>query len=157
MEQITTKTPIPRCWLFLKNWPVNGPCGRCSSVCGPLGWSTNFEGSESDQIQCTLTKSQVSKRPVSKRLKRQVCKTLGLQNVRSSKRPVAKKHQYIFCTCGWWKSAGSVASMFAGKVMAVFYSLFWRVVLPLSLVKSKNDTLFSLNRNVNLAIPTLFV
>jgi hypothetical protein len=27
-------------------------------------------------------------------------------------------------TCGWWKSAGSVAAMFAGKVMAVFYSLF---------------------------------
>ena len=61
--------------------------------------------------------------------KRQVYKTSGLQNVRftnvrSSKRPVAKKHPYIFCTCGWWKSAGSVAAMFAGKVMAVFYSLF---------------------------------
>jgi len=47
----------------------------------------------------------------------------GLQNVRSSKRPVAKKHPYIL-TCGWWKSAGSVAAMFAGKLMAVFYSLF---------------------------------
>jgi hypothetical protein len=47
-----------------------------------------------------------------------------LQKVRSSKRPVAKKHPYIFCTCGCWKSAGSVAAMFAGKVMAVFYSLF---------------------------------
>jgi hypothetical protein len=48
----------------------------------------------------------------------------GLQNVWSSKRPVAKKYPHIFCTCGWWKSAGSVAAMFAGKVMAVFYSLF---------------------------------
>jgi hypothetical protein len=48
----------------------------------------------------------------------------GLQKVRSSKRPVAKKHPYIFCTCRWWKSAGSVAAMFAGKGMAVFYSLF---------------------------------
>ncbi len=62
----------------------------------------------------------------------------GLQDVRSSKRPVAKKHPYIFCTCGWWKSAcsvaamfagwwksaGSVAAMFADKVKAVFYSLF---------------------------------
>jgi hypothetical protein len=48
----------------------------------------------------------------------------GLQNVRSSKRPVAKKHPSIFCTCGWWISAGSVAAMLAGKVMAVFYSLF---------------------------------
>jgi hypothetical protein len=48
----------------------------------------------------------------------------GLQNIRSSKRPVAKKHPYIFGTCGWWKSAGYVAAMFAGKVMAVFYFLF---------------------------------
>jgi hypothetical protein len=49
----------------------------------------------------------------------------GLQKVRSSKRLVEeKKHPYIFCTCGWWKSAGSVAAMFAGKVKAVFYSLF---------------------------------
>jgi hypothetical protein len=90
----------------------------------------------------TPTKRQVSKRPVSKRLKHQVYKTSGLQNVRftkcqvykmsglqnlrSSKRPVAKKHpyRYIFCTCGWWKSAGSGAAMFEGKVMAVFYTLF---------------------------------
>jgi hypothetical protein len=56
--------------------------------------------------------------------KGQVYKMSGLQNVRFSKRPVAKKHPYIFCTCGWWKSAGSVAAMFTGKVMAVFYSLF---------------------------------
>jgi hypothetical protein len=87
----------------------------------------------------TTTKRQVSKRPVSKRLKRRVYKTSGLQNVRftkrqvykmsglqnlrSSKRPVAK-NLHIFFTCGWWKSAGSVAAMFAGKVMAVIYSLF---------------------------------
>ncbi len=56
--------------------------------------------------------------------KRQVNKMSGLQNVISSKRPVAKKHPHIFCTCGWWKSAGSVAAMFAGKVMAVIYFLF---------------------------------
>ncbi|MFO0004619.1 MAG: hypothetical protein ACK559_26170, partial [bacterium] len=53
----------------------------------------------------------------------------GLQNVRFTKRQVfktsvAKKHPSRLCTCGWWKSAGSVAAMFAGKVMAVFYSLF---------------------------------
>jgi hypothetical protein len=48
----------------------------------------------------------------------------GLQNVRFSKRLVAIKPPYIFCTCGWWKSAGSVATMFAGKGMAMFYSLF---------------------------------
>ncbi len=39
----------------------------------------------------------------------------GLQNVR-----LQKKNPYLFCTCGWWKSAGSVAAMFAGKEMAVF-------------------------------------
>jgi hypothetical protein len=56
--------------------------------------------------------------------KRQVYKMSGRQNVRSSKCPVAKQHPYIFYTCGWWKYTGSVAAMFAGKVMAVFYSLF---------------------------------
>jgi hypothetical protein len=83
-----------------------------------------------------VSKRQVSKRPVSKRLKRQGYKTSGLQNVRFTKRQVykmsglqnvrlQKKHPYtVYCTCGWWKSAGSVAAMFAGKVMAVFYSLF---------------------------------
>jgi hypothetical protein len=48
----------------------------------------------------------------------------GLQNVRSSKRPVAKKNLFIFYTCGLWKSVGSVAAMLAGKVIAVLYSLF---------------------------------
>ena len=62
----------------------------------------------------------------------------GLQNVRSSKRPVAKKPPYIVCTCGWWKSAGSVAAMFAGKVMAVFYSLFERIFLPYITIIASN-------------------
>jgi hypothetical protein len=61
--------------------------------------------------------------------KRQVYKMSGLQNVRFTKRQVfktsgCKKHPFIFCTCGWWKSAGSAAAMLAGKVMAVFYYLF---------------------------------
>ncbi len=60
--------------------------------------------------------------------KRQVYKMSGLQKVRSSKRPFAKNiHICIFCTCGWWKSTVSVsvaATMFAGKVMFVFYYLF---------------------------------
>jgi hypothetical protein len=82
-----------------------------------------------------VSKRQVSKRPVSKRLKRQGYKTSALQNVRFTKCQVyktsglqnvrlQKKQPCIFCTCGWWKSAGSVAAMLAGKVMAVFYSLF---------------------------------
>jgi hypothetical protein len=82
-----------------------------------------------------VSKRPVSKRPVSKRLKHQVYKTSGFQNVRFTKcqdyKPsglqnvrLQKKHPKIFCTCGWWKSAGSVAAMFTGKVTAVFYSLF---------------------------------
>ncbi len=65
--------------------------------------------------------------------KRQVYKTSCLQNVRFTKRQdfktsgLQKKHPYIFCTCGLCKSAGLVAAMLAGKVMAVFYSLFERV------------------------------
>ncbi len=66
-------------------------------------------------------KARFTKRQV---YKTSVYTTSGLQNVRSSKCLVAKKHPYIFCTCGWWKSAGSVAAMFAAKVKAVFYSLF---------------------------------
>jgi hypothetical protein len=79
----------------------------------------NDSGRNGTPTKRQVTKRQVSKRPVSKRLKRQVYKTSGLQNVW-----LQKKHPFIFCTCGWWKSAGSVAAMFAGKVMAVFYSLF---------------------------------
>ncbi len=82
-----------------------------------------------------VSKRQVSKPPVSKRLKRQVYKTSALPNVWFTKRQVVKtsglqnvrlpkKHPYIFCTCCWWKSAGSVSAMFAGKVKTVFYSLF---------------------------------
>jgi hypothetical protein len=65
--------------------------------------------------------------------KRQFYKMAGLQNVR-----LQKKHTFIFCTCGWWKSAGSVAAMFAGKVIAVFYSLFERVFLPYITIIASN-------------------
>ncbi len=41
-------------------------------------------------VEGTPTKRQISKRPVSKRLKRQVYKTSGLQNVRFTKRQVYK-------------------------------------------------------------------
>jgi hypothetical protein len=67
----------------------------------------------------------------------------GLQNVRFtnvrfSKRPVPKIHPCIFYTCDWWKSAGSVAALFAGKVMAVFYSLFQRFFLPYITIMASN-------------------
>ncbi len=53
----------------------------------------------------------------------------GLQNGRSSKCPVAKNHPYIFCTCGWWKSAGSVAAMLQTKWWLCFI-LYFRGFLP---------------------------
>ncbi len=70
-----------------------------------------------------------------KRLKRQVYKTSGLQNVRFTKCQVYKtsglqnvqlqKNINIFSVLVVvGKPAGSVAAMFAGKVMAVFYSFF---------------------------------
>jgi hypothetical protein len=85
--------------------------------------------------QRRLSYGTPTKRQVSKRLKRRAYKKSGLLNVKFTKCQVyktsglqngrlQKKHPYILCTCGWWKSAGSVAAMFAGKVMAVFYSLF---------------------------------
>jgi hypothetical protein len=98
--------------------------------------------------KCWVSKRQVSKCPVSKRLKRQVYKTSGLQNVRFTKCQVyetsgfqnirLQKHPYIFCPCGWWKSAGSVAAMFAGKVMAVFYSLFRGFFVPYITIMASN-------------------
>jgi len=61
----------------------------------------------------------------------QVYKTSGLQNIRFTKCQVYKtsglqnvRLQKTSISILWWKSAGSVAAMFAGKVMAVFYSLF---------------------------------
>jgi hypothetical protein len=78
---------------------------------------SGFKTSETSGLQnVRFTKRQLYK---TSGLKPQGVKTSGLQNVR-----LQKKHPYIFCTCGWWKSAASVAAMFAGKVMAVFYSLF---------------------------------
>jgi hypothetical protein len=61
----------------------------------------------------------------------------GLQNVRSSEPPVAKKHPYIFCTCGWWKSAGFVAPMFAGKVMGcVLFSILEGILPNITIIAS---------------------
>ncbi len=112
---------------FIANWVA------CFGV--PATVTTNRGTHFGTPTKRQVSKRQVSKRPVSKHLKRQVYKMSGLQNVRFTKCQVyktsglqnvrlKKKHPYIFCTCGWWKSAGSVAAIFAGKVMAVFYSLF---------------------------------
>ncbi len=71
----------------------------------------------------------------------------GLQNVRSSKRPVTKKHPYIYAVL---VVGGNPQVLLQPCLQAVLYSLFWRVVLPYITIiagKSKNDTLFVLNRN----------
>ncbi len=60
--------------------------------------------------------------------KSQVYKMSGLQNVRSSKPPGAKKNIHIYSLL---VDGGNpqvlYAAMFAGKVMAVFYSLFFHI------------------------------
>ncbi len=104
-------------------------------VCMKLRYFIYFYFYYNILLEGTPTKRQVSKRqvskcPVSKRLKRhvykcQVYKKSGLQKVRFTKRQVFK-------TSGC-KTTNNV--------------LF-------SLVISKFDTLFTLNRNANLAIPT---
>jgi hypothetical protein len=80
---------------------------------------TNMCNKNGTPTKRQVSKRLVSKRPVSKRLKRQVYKTSGLQNGSSLK----KVYIYSVLVVDW-KSASSVASMFAGKVIAVFYSLF---------------------------------
>jgi hypothetical protein len=114
-----------------------------------------------------VSKRQVSKRPVSKRLKRQVYKTSGLQNVRFTKCQVyktsglqnvrlQKTSMYILyswlvvirrfcCSHVCWQSEG-----------CVLFSIL-EGFLPYNTFISNNDTLFTLNRNANLAIPILFV
>ncbi len=71
--------------------------------------------------------------------KRQVYKMSGLQNVLFTKRQVfktsgSKKHPYIFCTCGWWKSTGSVAAM---KWWLCFF-LYFRGFLPYITIIANN-------------------
>ncbi len=73
----------------------------------------------------------------------------GLQNVRSSKRPIEKKHPYIFCTCGFCYSR--VCRQSDGCVLFSVFEGF----LPDITIISNNDTLIALNRNANLAISIL--
>ncbi len=88
--------------------------------------------SEGTPTKRQVSKRKVSKRRVSKRLKRQVYKTSALQNVRFTK-------CQVFKTSGCKKTSMYIYSVLvvgvnpqvllqpcyiAGKVMAVFYSLF---------------------------------
>ncbi len=133
------------------------------TVCGLLGTPTKRQ----------VSKCQVSKRPVSKRLKcqvyknvrstkRQVYKTSGLQNVRFTKRQVFK-------TSGCKKTSIHILYLWLVEIRrfccshvcrksdgCVLFSIL-KVFLPYITIICKNDTLFTLYRNTNLAIPILFV
>ncbi len=113
-----------------------------------------------------VSKRQVSKRPVSKHLKRQVCKTSGLQNVRFTKRQVFKtsgcKKTSIYILYLWLVEirrfcCSHVCRQSDGCVL--FSILCIEGCLPYITIiarKSKNDTPITSNRNANLATPILF-
>jgi hypothetical protein len=109
-----------------------------------------------------VSNRQVSKRPVSKRLKRQVYKTSGLINVRFTKRQVFKtsgcKKASIYILYLWLVEicrfcCSHVCRQSDGSVLFSILEVF----LPYITIISNNDTLITLNRNANLAIPILFV
>ncbi len=113
-----------------------------------------------------VSKRQVSKRPVSKRLKRQVYKTSGLQNATFTKCQVYKMsglqnvrskkiiHIYSLLVVG-----GNPQVLLQPCLQAMWwlcFILFFRGFLAIN-HHNGYDTLFTLNRNANLAIPSLFV
>ncbi len=89
--------------------------------------------------------------------KRQVYKMSDLQNVRSSKRPVAKKTStyilYLWLVEIRRFCCSHVCRQSDGCVL---FSVL-EVILPYITIISNNDTLITLNRNANLALPVLFV
>ncbi len=88
--------------------------------------------------------------------KRQVYKMSGLQNVRSSKRLVAKNiHIHSVLVVG-----GNTQVLLQPCLQAKWwlcFILYFRGFFPYITIISNNDTLITLNRNANLAIPILFV
>jgi hypothetical protein len=68
---------------------------RLQKLAESIAWNQFLGYLKGTPTKRQVSKRQVSKRPVSKGLKCQVYKTSGLQNVKSSKRPVAKKNIHI--------------------------------------------------------------
>ncbi len=89
--------------------------------------------------------------------KRQVYKMSGLQNVRSSKRLVEKKTS-LYILYFWLVEIRRFCCSHVRRQSdgCVLFSVL-EVILPYITIISNNDTLFTLNRNANLAIPILFV
>ncbi len=89
--------------------------------------------------------------------KRQVYKISGLQNVRSSKCLVEKiTSLYILYLWLVEISRFCCSHVFRQSDGCVLFSIL-EFILPYITIISNNDTLFTLNRNANLAIPIFFV
>jgi hypothetical protein len=91
--------------------------------------------------------------------KRQVNKMSDLQNIRSSKHPVAKKIS-IYILYLWLVEirrfcCSHVCRQSDGSVLFSILEVFLPYITIIA--SSRNSTLFTLNRNANLAIPILFV
>jgi hypothetical protein len=120
---------------------------------------------------CHVSKRQVSKRPVSTRLKRQVYKTSGLQNFRFTKRQVYKTSGlknarlqkniqiYLVLVVGGNPQVllRHVSRQSDGCVLFSILEGFLPYITIMAGIISKNYTLFTRNRNANLPIPILFV
>ncbi len=119
----------------------------------------------------TPTKRQVSKRLVSKHLTCQVYITSGLQKVRLQNvrlQNVRFTKRQVFKTSGCKKTSIYILYLWLVEIRrfccshvcrqsdgCVLFSIL-EGILPYVTIISKNDTLFSLNRNANLTIAFLF-
>ncbi len=78
-----------------------------------------------------------------------------LQNVRSSKRPVAKKTPINILYLWLVEIRRYVAAMFAGKVMAAFYFLFLRFLVILYITKMASKKMTNTNTFCLISISNL--
>ncbi len=130
----------------------------------PLFWYTHkTSGFKTSGFKTSGFKtSETSGLQNAKFTKRQVYKTSGLQNVRFTKRQVFK-------TSGWKKTSIDILYLWLVEIRrfccshvcrqndgCVLFSIL-EVILPYVTIINNNDTLITLNRNANLAIPILFV
>jgi hypothetical protein len=107
--------------------------------------TSGFKTSETSGLQnVSFTKCQVYKMP-------------GLQNVRSSKRPVDKKTSLYILYLWLVEIRRFCCSNISRQSDGCDLFSILEGFLPYITIKSNNDTIFTLNSNANLAIPILFV
>jgi hypothetical protein len=95
------------------NPPLSSPLPFSSPPSPPSSPTHRYIVKIYRNLKGTKYSSQVHK-------KRQVFKTSG-----------GKKHPCMFCTCGWWKSAGSVTAMFACLCFIVYFREFFAIYHPI--------------------------